>query len=46
MPTWLLPSWAPNVHPLVIHFPIVLVQQTAERGARLVYQYGTGIIGR
>jgi uncharacterized membrane protein len=25
---------------------IVLIQQTAERGARLVYQYGTGIIGR
>ena len=25
---------------------VVLVQQTAERGARLVYQYGTGIIGR
>jgi len=25
---------------------IVLVQQTAERGARLVYEYGTGIIGR
>jgi uncharacterized membrane protein len=21
----LLPSWAPNVHPLVIHFPIVLL---------------------
>jgi uncharacterized membrane protein len=21
----LLPSWAPNVHPLIIHFPIVLV---------------------
>jgi uncharacterized membrane protein len=25
---------------------IILVQQTAERGARLVYEYGTGIIGR
>jgi len=25
MPTWLIPSWAPNLHPLVIHFPIVLV---------------------
>ena len=25
---------------------VVLVQQTAERGARLVYEYGTGIIGR
>ncbi len=25
MPTWLIPSWAPNFHPLVIHFPIVLV---------------------
>jgi len=25
---------------------VVLIQQTAERGARLVYQYGTGIIGR
>src|SRR5262245_44880959 len=24
---------------------VVLVQQTAERGARLVYEYGTGIIG-
>jgi uncharacterized membrane protein len=24
---------------------IVLIQQTAERGARLVYQYGTGVIG-
>jgi len=21
----LLPSWAPNVHPLIVHFPIVLV---------------------
>ena len=30
MPTdWLLPSWAPNVHPLVIHFPIVLVMTAA-----------------
>jgi uncharacterized membrane protein len=25
---------------------IVLVQQTAERGARLVYEFGTGVIGR
>jgi uncharacterized membrane protein len=25
---------------------VVLIQQTAERGARLVYEYGTGIIGR
>jgi uncharacterized membrane protein len=25
---------------------VVLVQQTAERGARLVYEFGTGIIGR
>jgi uncharacterized membrane protein len=24
---------------------VVLIQQTAERGARLVYEYGTGIIG-
>jgi uncharacterized membrane protein len=29
MPTWLIPSWAPNVHPLVIHFPIVLVMTAA-----------------
>lgn len=29
MPTWLVPSWAPNVHPLVIHFPIVLVMTAA-----------------
>jgi uncharacterized membrane protein len=29
MPTWLIPSWAPNVHPLVIHFPIVLVLAAA-----------------
>ena len=30
MPTeWLLPSWAPNFHPLVIHFPIVLVMTAA-----------------
>ena len=28
-PTWLIPSWAPNVHPLVIHFPIVLVMAAA-----------------
>jgi uncharacterized membrane protein len=27
--TWLLPSWAPNFHPLVIHFPIVLVMTAA-----------------
>jgi uncharacterized membrane protein len=26
-------------------FSVVLIQQTAERGARLVYEYGTGIIG-
>jgi uncharacterized membrane protein len=25
---------------------VVLIQQTAERGARLVYEFGTGIIGR
>ncbi len=25
---------------------VVLIQQTAERGARLVYEYGTGVIGR
>jgi uncharacterized membrane protein len=25
---------------------VVLIQQTAERGARLVYEYGTGIVGR
>src|SRR5262245_40329506 len=25
----LLPSWAPNVHPLVIHFPIVLIMTAA-----------------
>jgi uncharacterized membrane protein len=25
----LVPSWAPNVHPLVIHFPIVLVTAAA-----------------
>jgi uncharacterized membrane protein len=25
---------------------VVLIQQTAERGARLVYEYGTGIIAR
>ena len=40
----LIPSWAPNVHPLVIHFPIVLVMAAAvvdlvdvafERSARL-----------
>jgi len=24
---------------------VVLIQQTAERGARLVYEYGTGIVG-
>ena len=29
MPTWLIPSWAPNFHPLVIHFPIVLVLAAA-----------------
>ena len=29
MPTWLIPSWAPNFHPLVIHFPIVLVLTAA-----------------
>jgi len=29
MPTWLVPSWAPNFHPLVIHFPIVLVLTAA-----------------
>jgi len=29
MPTWLIPSWAPNFHPLVIHFPIVLVMAAA-----------------
>jgi uncharacterized membrane protein len=22
MPTYLLPAWAPNVHPIVVHFPI------------------------
>lgn len=22
---WLLPEWAPNIHPLLIHFPIVLL---------------------
>jgi uncharacterized membrane protein len=27
--TWLIPSWAPNLHPLVIHFPIVLVMTAA-----------------
>ena len=27
--TWLIPNWAPNVHPLVIHFPIVLVMAAA-----------------
>ena len=27
--TWLIPSWAPNFHPLVIHFPIVLVMAAA-----------------
>lgn len=27
--TWLIPSWAPNVHPLVIHFPIVLLMAAA-----------------
>jgi uncharacterized membrane protein len=27
--TWLIPSWAPNFHPLVIHFPIVLVLAAA-----------------
>ena len=27
--TWLIPSWAPNLHPLVIHFPIVLVMAAA-----------------
>lgn len=27
--TWLIPSWAPNVHPLVIHFPIVLIMAAA-----------------
>ena len=25
----LIPSWAPNVHPLVVHFPIVLVLAAA-----------------
>ena len=25
---------------------LVLIQQTAERGARLVYEFGTGVIGR
>ena len=25
---------------------VVLIQQTAERGARLVYEFGTGIVGR
>lgn len=25
----LIPSWAPNLHPLVIHFPIVLVMTAA-----------------
>ena len=25
---------------------VVLIQQTAERGARLVYEFGTGVIGR
>src|SRR5688572_32118099 len=25
----LIPSWAPNFHPLVIHFPIVLVMTAA-----------------
>ena len=29
MPTWLVPTWAPNFHPLVIHFPIVLVMTAA-----------------
>ena len=29
MPTWLVPAWAPNLHPLVIHFPIVLVMTAA-----------------
>ena len=29
MPTWLVPNWAPNFHPLVIHFPIVLVLTAA-----------------
>src|SRR5215204_4170346 len=27
--TWLIPSWAPDFHPLVIHFPIVLVMTAA-----------------
>ena len=27
--TWLIPSWAPNLHPLVIHFPIVLLMAAA-----------------
>jgi uncharacterized membrane protein len=22
---WLIPDWAPNLHPLIIHFPIVLI---------------------
>ena len=25
MDAWLVPSWAPNLHPLVVHFPIVLL---------------------
>ena len=25
----LIPSWAPNIHPLVIHFPIVLLMSAA-----------------
>ena len=25
---------------------LVLIQQTAERGARLVYEFGTGVIAR
>lgn len=28
-------SWTPNVHPLVVHFPLVLLQQTAERGVHV-----------
>lgn len=53
----MIPTWAPNVHPMVVHFPIgllimaaagivgiVLLQQAAERGARLVYEHGVGVI--